>query len=609
MCDGLEMHPLILALRLAWCYSYVSDNIQKALARMKGPPLQPQQLYYLDCINIYPVVQWLVKKVIEVRSQTADVLRLFSESQFKKHYDSLPNDTIPTGEKFVDTSRSHYLATRKYRSKADGSSTLASSPSPASVSSLRRGGLTLASRRANKMSSGGKDDSHVHSVLVEYGSGHLYTMALLQKAGNQEQSDKDKELQAKRRSVAAALGGAAAAAAAEEAVAAQREAAIAAQKREQTLLRDQMQELRSQNDSDMTDVLNARLKRMQQQQQQSDADAAADYEKAREENAAFQDENQVKLHGVHNHKRYLAQVEKLTRLQQEKLDAILPKFHALREQVESLQSTYDQALQRNEAIQTEMDRLLALETDETRDDINALRALVALNENLNAHVAQFKQTCKEQMAMWQEKIEDASDPNKQLPDERLDTIAQAYDKDVQKLKSIQSHLSSKVRAIALVRRKMDEIPSRRELQQYQKHFLELYEQMAVKFTETRVYYNTFNSLQDRREFLQREVNILNSVQETYPTTSKNKTARTRFVESLTQIADQVLASLDKSRAKFKEEKDKRNQLDDQHTTLVEGERRYFKAAKDFQEECRKTELLQAKISMVLSPSDAEAIDN
>jgi len=68
-------------------YSHLSENIEKAMARMKCPyPLQAQQIYYLDCINIYPAVQWLVKKVIEVRSQTADTLRLFSESQFAKEY-------------------------------------------------------------------------------------------------------------------------------------------------------------------------------------------------------------------------------------------------------------------------------------------------------------------------------------------------------------------------------------------------------------------------------------------------------------------------------------------------------------------------------------------
>ena len=47
--------------------------------------------------------------------------------------------------------------------------------------------------------------------------------------------------------------------------------------------------------------------------------------------------------------------------------------------------------------------------------------------------------------------------------------------------------------IALVERKMDEIPSRSELQQYQSQFIELYEQVAVKLKETRKYYQMYNS--------------------------------------------------------------------------------------------------------------------
>ena len=42
-------------------------------------------------MNIYPIIQWLVKKVIETREETGDLMRLFSESQFDKNF-QLPED-------------------------------------------------------------------------------------------------------------------------------------------------------------------------------------------------------------------------------------------------------------------------------------------------------------------------------------------------------------------------------------------------------------------------------------------------------------------------------------------------------------------------------------
>lgn len=44
-----------------------------------------------DFVNIFPIIQWLVKKVIETREETGDLMRLFSESQFDKSF-QLPED-------------------------------------------------------------------------------------------------------------------------------------------------------------------------------------------------------------------------------------------------------------------------------------------------------------------------------------------------------------------------------------------------------------------------------------------------------------------------------------------------------------------------------------
>jgi hypothetical protein len=56
----------------------LGEDIIKTLRKMKCPhPLQSNQIRGLDCVNIFPVVQWLVKKVIETREEMGDLLRSF----------------------------------------------------------------------------------------------------------------------------------------------------------------------------------------------------------------------------------------------------------------------------------------------------------------------------------------------------------------------------------------------------------------------------------------------------------------------------------------------------------------------------------------------------
>lgn len=60
---------------------------------MKCPfALEPHQIQGLDFINIFPVIQWLVKESVNLRSKKAERLKLFSVGQFHNHFD------LTTGE-------------------------------------------------------------------------------------------------------------------------------------------------------------------------------------------------------------------------------------------------------------------------------------------------------------------------------------------------------------------------------------------------------------------------------------------------------------------------------------------------------------------------------
>lgn len=54
---------------------------------MKCPfQLEPHQIQGLDFINIYPVVEWLVKRSAENRSEKAEKLKKLAASQFQNHF-------------------------------------------------------------------------------------------------------------------------------------------------------------------------------------------------------------------------------------------------------------------------------------------------------------------------------------------------------------------------------------------------------------------------------------------------------------------------------------------------------------------------------------------
>ena len=66
-------------------------------------------------------------------------------------------------------------------------------------------------------------------------------------------------------------------------------------------------------------------------------------------------------------------------------------------------------------------------------------------------------------------------------------------------------LSTKNQDIARLSRAIDDVPTRSELIQYERRFVELYDQVARKLDETRKYYETYNMLVACKDLLSKEV--------------------------------------------------------------------------------------------------------
>lgn len=79
------------------------------LPKMNCPyRLEPHQIQGLDCIHIFPVIQWLVKRSMEMRQEMAGSVRSFALNQFhKKHsFDENSEDEDIAKENIIRNLRS-----------------------------------------------------------------------------------------------------------------------------------------------------------------------------------------------------------------------------------------------------------------------------------------------------------------------------------------------------------------------------------------------------------------------------------------------------------------------------------------------------------------------
>uniref|UniRef100_A0A8C3RQM6 Coiled-coil domain-containing protein 93 n=1 Tax=Chelydra serpentina TaxID=8475 RepID=A0A8C3RQM6_CHESE len=225
--------------------------------------------------------------------------------------------------------------------------------------------------------------------------------------------------------------------------------------------------------------------------------------------------------------------------------------------------------------------LAALETVESQADssiLQNLRALVAMNENLKSQEQEFRAHCRVSVSVSLScyiKIDSKLEPNK--------IIDQQYKTEKDKLQKIRLLLARRNREIAILQRKIDEVPSRAELTQYQKRFIELYGQVSATHKETKQFFTLYNTLDDKKVYLEKEVNLLNSIHDNFQQAMASSGAREQFLRQMEQIVEGIKQNRMKIEKKKQENKMRRDQLNDEYLELLEKQRLYFKTVKEFKE--------------------------
>uniref|UniRef100_A0A8C9T0Q1 Coiled-coil domain-containing protein 93 n=1 Tax=Scleropages formosus TaxID=113540 RepID=A0A8C9T0Q1_SCLFO len=247
--------------------------------------------------------------------------------------------------------------------------------------------------------------------------------------------------------------------------------------------------------------------------------------------------------------------------------------------------------------------LSALEEEEAQADssvLEKLRGLVAMNENLKNQEQEFRSHCREEMTRLQQLIENLKmemGENGSDEKEQNKLIEKQYNVDREKLQKIRLLLARRNREIAILQRKIDEVPSRAELTQYQKRFIELYGQVSATHKETKQFFTLYNTLDDKKVFLEKEVTrcYLGNIYYPPPRAMASSGAKEQFLRQMEQIVEGIKQNRMKMEKKKQENKMRRDQLNDEYLELLEKQRLYFKTIKDFKEECRKNEMLLSKL--------------
>lgn len=211
--------------------------------------------------------------------------------------------------------------------------------------------------------------------------------------------------------------------------------------------------------------------------------------------------------------------------EQNKIKSLLATKTALKKKLERLQTENHEI---ETVVQEENDNLESIlaEQETLKSEINALKSneesdkellehvkgLVEKNEKLKQDEMQFKEKCRQEAARLQTEIEKA---NQIEPIADIEMIENKLVDEQEKLQTLRLQLAKQNRAILSVQKQLDNIPDRTELAQYQRRFIELYNQVSATHKETKQFYALYNTLDDTKLYLTKELTLLNSIYENY----------------------------------------------------------------------------------------------
>ncbi|XP_062547037.1 coiled-coil domain-containing protein 93 [Armigeres subalbatus] len=506
----------------------LTEKIVVVLPKMKCPfQLEPHQIQGLDFINIFPVVEWLVKRSAENRSEKAEKLKKLAVSQFQNYF-TLQSDK--------ETKQVHSKQLENLRAVED----------------------RYIPKRQFKRTEKGPDDvmSRVRITLMEYGTRDFSVKTNVDIPDLDDTQESEDVFES------------------------------FLQRTEQELDFDNLFKNLSvaKEQSISVELTDAERQALNQHYEDLKREMSID-------TSQLSEQNKIKT--------ILA-----TKLALEKkLERIKASNSKLKDTLQQEQADSDEMRNLKVSLEAEIHNLDNMEINEENQKILAhVQELILKNEKMKQQETEFKEKCKKELVELQEKIEKAETST---PDEDIAENQKQLDFELERLKSLRLQLAKKNRAFVSINRQLDNIPDRTELAQYQRRFLELYNQVSATHRETKQFYTLYNTLDDTKLYLEKEMSLLNSIYENYGSAMQSFNSREQFVQQFETIVEGIRTTKAKVKTKCDDERAKRDGLNAQLLCLVEQQRKYAATVKQLTAECQRNEALLRRnqhLQMELEPN-------
>lgn len=538
----------------------LSENIIKVLRSMRCPsPLQANQIQGSDFVAIYPVIQWLVKLVLENRAATGDSIRAVSESIFGRLYRPV------------------------VRSIASSSS---AAPKDDTITTPKRQFRRPASLWRKNLS----DDAMVATCLMEYGERVAGVARVDEGDEDGEEGKSGSDGSGKRRGDhGGADGGGAGGSGGSGSGSGSGSAAGAG----------------GAGGDDELESIDPASRGARVVGVDSDAiKRSADEYRAREEEIRAAAESGDLVHGtklgkaqarrraINTARRRVASARSSKTVAEEEHAGVLAEYQAL-------QAALDKATAYNDRVRAATAKLdEASSKPEHQSDLARLRELVALNEGLKLQETQFKASCARQLGILKAKLEAAQGTDGATAEEsaRLTEIERVHDQVTSKHYRLRTLLARKNQDMARLRRLIDDIPTRSELIQYERRFVELFDQVADKLDETRKYFSTYNSLYSKKTYLAKEESVITQLHQNFATSMRSKAGKTQYLQQCDIVINDLRNSEGQQRSHLGDKTSHRDVSAAEYQKLLDAQRAYYRKVKMFQDMCDESEELSASIT-------------
>nr|XP_012214451.1 PREDICTED: coiled-coil domain-containing protein 93 [Linepithema humile]XP_012214452.1 PREDICTED: coiled-coil domain-containing protein 93 [Linepithema humile]XP_012214453.1 PREDICTED: coiled-coil domain-containing protein 93 [Linepithema humile] len=503
----------------------LTEKIVVMLPKMNCPyRIEPHQIQGLDCIHIFPVIQWLVKRSMEMRQEMAGFVRSFALNQFhKKHSFSEDSEIGATANENI-------------------------------IRNLRSVKKAYEPRRLFKQKEGYVKDesSRFISTVLEYEApfdavtNKSSTASIDSKANNSKcESNNEKNEKNITEQITAAL-----------AVIEENSARLSV--------------------STVGNIVGIQ---------------AQEIAKVAEKYATMFYFGKTEDSGATDSSRALITLQKQKAILQSRARKLAKERDSLSDKLTELVDKTKEHRTKKEAIERSFKKIQEIGINDNDSVFKRLEELLSVHEGLKEQEHNFREQCKSDLNLFRDMLQEIENG---APAEEEDRIKE-YQEQKEAVARVRLQLAKKNRAIASLTRQLDDVPGRSELTQYQRRFMELYNQVSAKHKETKQYYTLYNTLDDTKLYLSKELSLLNSIQDNYNEAMASASCKEQFLKQFETIVAGVKRNKAMVEKRCTDEKTRRDALSRQLVTLIEQQRKYVAAVRQLTIECRKNEALLAQL--------------